>query len=74
MNFVADDLIRRRMRASLIDMERKLRLEAAGYETELDEFVGATVTPHNLLFCGRWTGTAVRINRAKARLAALRGA
>ena len=72
MSFVADDLIRQRMRASLIDMERKLRLEAAGYETELTELVGATVTPHNLLFCGRWTGTAVRIERAKARLAALR--
>jgi hypothetical protein len=71
MDFVADDLIRRRMRASLIDMERKLRLEAAGYETELDEFVGATVTPHNLLFSARWTGTAVRIERAKARLLAL---
>jgi Methyltransferase domain len=71
MSFVADDLIRRRMRASLIDMERKLRLEAAGYETELVEFVGATVTPHNLLFCGRRTGTAVRIERAKSQLAAL---
>src|SRR5262245_24343483 len=35
MTFVADDLIRQRMRSSLIDMERKLRLEAAGYETEL---------------------------------------
>jgi Methyltransferase domain len=74
MEFVADDLIRRRMRMSLIDMERKLRLEAAGYETELDELVGATVTPHNLVFCGRWSGTTVRIERARARLAALYGA
>ncbi|HVH47427.1 MAG TPA: methyltransferase [Labilithrix sp.] len=73
MGFVADDLIRKRMRASIIDMERKLRLEVAGYETELEELVGATVTPHNLLFYGRQTRTAVRIERAKARLAALHG-
>ena len=74
MGFVADDLLRRRIGASLVDMERKLRLEAAGYETELDEFVGATVTPHNLIFSARYTGTEVRIRRAEARLAALRGA
>ncbi len=73
MGFVADDLLRRRIGASLVDMERKLRLEAAGYETELEEFVGATVTPHNLIFSARYTGTAVRIRRAEARLAALRG-
>lgn len=71
---VADDLLCRRIRASLIDMERKLRLEAAGYETDLDEFVGATVTPHNLLFSARHTGEAVRIARAGGRLASLRGA
>ncbi len=74
MGFVADDLLRRRIGASLVDMERKLRLEAAGYETELDEFVGATVTPHNLIFSARYTGADVRIRRAEARLAALRGA
>lgn len=71
IGFVGDDLIRRRMRASFIDLERKLRLEAAGYETELDELVGATVTPHNLLFSARWTGTARRIDHARARLAEL---
>jgi hypothetical protein len=73
MGFVADDLLRRRMSASLIDMERKLRLEAAGYETELDELVGATVTPHNVIFCARRTRTEVRMRRAETRLAALRG-
>jgi hypothetical protein len=73
MRFVADHLIRRRMSASLIDLERKLRLEAAGYQTELDELVGATVTPHNVIFTGRWTGDTVRIDRAKERLAALLG-
>ena len=74
LGYVADDLLRRRIGASLVDMERKLRLEAAGYETELDELVGATVTPHNLFFAARYSGTAVRVRRAEARLAALRGA
>ncbi len=73
LGYVADDVLRRRIGASLVDMERKLRLEAAGYETELDELVGATVTPHNLLFSARHSGTEVRIRRAEARLAALRG-
>lgn len=68
MGFVVDERIRRRMRASIIDMERKLRLEAAGYETELSEFVGPTITPHNLLFYGRHSGNPVRIARAKERL------
>jgi hypothetical protein len=72
MGFVADARIRERMRASVIDMERKLRLEAAGYETELSELVGPTVTPHNLLFYGRRTDDPVRIERAKARLVGLR--
>ena len=74
LGFVGDDLLARRMSASLVDTERKLRLEAAGYETEIDEFVGATVTPHNLLFAARYTGEPVRMGRAEARLAALRGA
>jgi hypothetical protein len=52
-------------------MERKLRLEAGGYETELSEFVAPTVTPHNLLFYGRRTDSPVRIARAKERLVAL---
>ncbi|MBX3259233.1 MAG: methyltransferase [Labilithrix sp.] len=71
--YVADDLLRRRVRASLIDMERKLRLEVAGYATELEELVGPTVTPHNLIFLARRAGDAVRIERAAARLAVLRG-
>lgn len=71
MPFAADDLIRRRMTASLVDMERKLRLEAAGFETDIEEFVAPTVTPHNLVFCARRTGSEVRIARAKERLAAL---
>lgn len=74
MDFVGKGLVRRRLRASLIDLERELRLEAAGYETGLDEFVGATVTPHNVLFTARRTRDPGRIERAKARLRALAGA
>lgn len=74
LGYVADDLVHRRMRSALVDLERKLRLEAAGYETELDELVGATVTPHNVLFHGRRTDNPVRVARARGRLAALTGA
>ncbi len=37
MGVVMGDFLRRRMATQLVDAERKLRLEAAGYETELDE-------------------------------------
>jgi hypothetical protein len=74
MPFVADDLVRRRMTASLVDMERALRLEAAGFETVALEFVAPTVTPHNLLLCARRTGSEVRVARARERLAALSAA
>ncbi len=74
MTFAADDVVRRRMTALLVDMERKLRLEAAGYATDIEEFVAPTVTPHNLVLCARRTGSAVRIARANARLEALREA
>lgn len=67
MPFVADNLVRRRMVASLIDMERKLRLEAAGYETTLEEFVGATVTAHNMLVTARRTNDRTRVERAVRR-------
>ncbi|MBS2014176.1 MAG: methyltransferase [Deltaproteobacteria bacterium] len=72
MGLGADDLLLRRMAASVVDLERTLRLEAAGYEAHLEEFVGATVTPHNLLFLARRTCSDVRIARARDRLAALR--
>ncbi len=45
--------IRGRFVQALVDAERTLRLEAAGYQTEVVEFVGATVTPHNLLWRAR---------------------
>jgi hypothetical protein len=45
--------VRRRFIQALVDADRTRRLEAAGYETEVVEFVGATVTPHNLLWRSR---------------------
>lgn len=72
MGFVDEGLIQRRMAALLVDAERTLRLEANGYETEHEEFVAATVTPHNMLFRARRTMSEVRMARAKARLSALR--
>jgi hypothetical protein len=71
MTFVADDLVRRRMTASLIDTERALRLEAAGFQTDIEEFVAPTVTPHNLVLCARRTADPRRMARAQERLAAL---
>lgn len=71
LGFVADDVLARRMAASLVDAERKLRLEAEGYEADIEEFVAPTVTPHNLLFVARRTGSDVRIARARRRLVAL---
>jgi hypothetical protein len=72
LGFAPDDLLRRRMTASIVDIERSLRLEAAGYATEIEEFVAPTVTPHNLLFASRRTDSTVRIARARERLAILR--
>ena len=63
--------IRRRVAMSLIDLERTLRLEAAGYEVEAHEFVGATVTPHNLLLRARRTRADKRMGSAAARHRAL---
>jgi hypothetical protein len=45
--------VRRRFIQAMVDAERTRRLEAAGYRTEVVEFVGATVTPHNLLWRAR---------------------
>ena len=57
----------RRFIQAMVDAERTWRLEAAGYETEVIEFVGATVTPHNLLWRARRVQEPVRM--AAARLA-----
>lgn len=53
--------VRRRFIQSLVDSERTLRLESAGYETEVVEFVAPTVTPHNLLWRARFVGESRRM-------------
>jgi len=63
--------IRRRFVQAIIDAERTLRLEAAGYETEVVEFVAPTVTPHNLLWRARLVGERRRMALAKDKLTAL---
>ena len=71
LGFVADDLLRRRMADNVVQLERKLRLECAGYQADIEEFAAPTITPHNLLFIARRTQSAVRMKRAEDRLAAL---
>lgn len=56
--------VRRRYVQAMVDAERTLRLEAAGFETEVVEFVPATLTPHNLLWRARAVGETVRAGRA----------
>ena len=65
--------VRRRFVQSIVDAERTLRLEAAGYETETVEFVPPTVTPHNVLFRARKVGEPARMRDAAVRYSALRG-
>jgi len=65
--------VRRRYLQSVIDAERTLRLEAAGYETEVVELVPPTVTPHNLLWRARRVGEPRRMAEARAALDRLRG-
>jgi hypothetical protein len=57
--------VRRRFIQSVIDAERTWRLEAAGYETEVVEFVAPTITPHNLLWRARLVGEPRRMAAAK---------
>ena len=61
--------VRRRFVISLIDAERTLRLEAAGWETTIVPFVAETVTPHNLLFRARRVREPRRMREAGERLA-----
>lgn len=63
--------VRRRFVMSLVDAERALRLEAAGYEVTITAFVPPTVTPHNLLFRARRVREPGRMREAAARLARL---
>ena len=59
--------VRRRFAQAMVDAERTLRLETAGYETEVVEFVAPTVTPHNLLWRARYVGEPNRMENARKR-------
>jgi hypothetical protein len=63
--------VRRRFIQAVVDAERTLRLEAAGYETEVVEFVPPTVTPHNLLWRSRLVGETRRTAAARKEWAKL---
>jgi hypothetical protein len=65
--------VRRRFLQSVVDAERTLRLEAAGYRVEVVEFVAPRVTPHNVLYRAILTHDAGRSERARAELLRLRG-
>jgi hypothetical protein len=58
--------VRRRFVQAIIDAERTWRLEAAGYETEVVEFVAPTITPHNLLWRARLVGESRRMAAARS--------
>ena len=64
--------VRRRFVQSMVDAERTLRLEAAGYETHVVSFVPPTTTPHNLLWRARCVNEPVRRREAAASLERLR--
>jgi precorrin-6B methylase 2 len=63
--------VRRAFIESWVAAERTLRLEAAGYETEVVPFVAPTVTPYNLLWRARRVLEPRRMEAAKASLARL---
>jgi hypothetical protein len=65
--------VRRRFIQSIVDAERTLRLEAAGWQTTVVSFVAPTVTPHNLLWRAERVGEPGRMAEAVERLARLRG-
>jgi hypothetical protein len=60
--------IRRRFIQAIVDAERTLRLEAAGYETNVVSFVAPTHTPHNLLWRARRANEPVRMAEAARKL------
>lgn len=65
--------VRRRFLQSFVDAERTLRLEAAGYKTEVIELVPPTVTPHNLMWRARRVGEPRRAADASRALTVLLG-
>jgi hypothetical protein len=58
---------------SLIDAERTLRLEVAGWETTVAALVPPTVTPHNLMWRARRMREPNRMREAAQQLRALHG-
>ena len=64
--------VRRRFIQSIVDAERTLRLEAAGWQTTVVSFVAPTVTPHNLLWRAERVGEPSRMAEAADQLARLR--
>jgi len=65
--------VRRRFIQAIVDGERTLALEAAGYQTEVVAFVPPTVTPHNLLWRARHVGEPKRVAAAARSLQRLAG-
>ncbi len=65
-------LVGRRFAQAVIDAERTLRLEAAGYDVDVVEFCAPTVTPHNLLWRARKSDEPVRMSEAARKLTRLR--
>jgi hypothetical protein len=65
--------VRRRFVQSIVDAERTLRLEAAGWQTTVVSFVAPTLTPHNLLWRAQRVGEPGRMAGAADQLARLRG-
>jgi hypothetical protein len=65
-------LVGRRFSQALIDAERTLRLEAAGFETEVLELFSPSVSPYNFLWRARRVKEPVRMADARAKLDALR--
>jgi hypothetical protein len=65
--------VRRRFIQAFVDADRTWRLEAAGYHTQVVEFVSPTVTPHNLLWRCRRVREPKRMAAAQAGFDTLRG-
>lgn len=63
--------VRRAFLESVVAAERTLRLEAAGYQTEVVPFCAPTVTPYNLVFRARRVAEPGRMKRAAQDLARL---
>ena len=63
--------IRRRVVHTLIEADRLLTLEAAGYQTDVVEFVAPTITPYNTLFRAHRVREPIRMARARADLVRL---